>query len=79
VEPWWLEQEYSAVNGWDKNTLKPGDVITAIGYRLRVQPLQKVVMTSGKEMYLYGPPALRTPLGVRGEANPTSTGGGRRP
>jgi len=54
-------------------------IITTIGYRLRIQPLQKVVMTSGKEMYLYGPPALRTLLGVRGEADPTSIGGGRRP
>jgi len=34
--------------------------------------LQKVVMASGKERYLYDPPALRTP---RGEADPTSTGG----
>lgn len=47
-----------SANGWDKNTLKRGDVITAIGYRFsdgqNVLRLQKVVMASGKEMFLYG-------------------------
>lgn len=51
-------------NGWDKGTLKPGDVITGIGYRFadgsNVLQLQKIVMASGKEMFLYGrPPAAR--------------------
>ena len=45
-------------NGWDKNTLKPGDVITATGYRFkdgqRVLRLDKIVMAGGKEMFLYG-------------------------
>jgi hypothetical protein len=45
-------------NGWDRNTLKPGDVITGIGYRFsdgsNVVQLQKIVMASGKEMLLYG-------------------------
>jgi hypothetical protein len=48
-------------NGWDKGTLKPGDVITGIGYRFadgsNVLQLQKIVMASGKEMFLYGRPA----------------------
>ena len=85
VEKWNVggsNKKYSAVNGWDRNTLKPGDVITAIGYRFRdgsnAAQLQKIVMASGKEMYLYGPPALRTPLGVRPAADPTSSGGERR-
>ena len=47
-----------AGNGWDKDTLKMGDVITAIGYRFtdgsNVLRLQKIVMASGKEMFLYG-------------------------
>jgi hypothetical protein len=47
-----------AANGWDKTTLKPGDVITAMGYRFTdgqpVLRLQKIVMSSGKEMFLYG-------------------------
>jgi hypothetical protein len=45
-------------NGWDKSTLKPGDAITATGYRFsdgqRILRLEKVVMSSGKEMLLYG-------------------------
>jgi len=47
-----------AGNGWDKDTLKKGDVITAIGYRFsdgqNILRLQKVVMANGKEMFLYG-------------------------
>ena len=47
-----------AGNGWDKSTLKPGDVITAIGYRFadgqNILRLQKIVMANGKEMFLYG-------------------------
>jgi hypothetical protein len=45
-------------NGWDKGTLKPGDTITATGYRFsdgqRILRLDKVVMATGKEMFLYG-------------------------
>ena len=47
-----------AGNGWDKTTLKMGDVITASGYRFtdgsNILRLQKVVMPGGKEMFLYG-------------------------
>jgi len=45
-------------NGWDKATLKPGDAITATGYRFsdgqKILRLDKIVMASGKEMFLYG-------------------------
>jgi hypothetical protein len=45
-------------NGWDKGTLKAGDVITATGYRFsdgqRILRLDKIVMAGGKEMFLYG-------------------------
>jgi hypothetical protein len=45
-------------NGWDKNSLKMGDVITGTGYQFadgqRVLRLQKVVMPDGKLMLLYG-------------------------
>jgi hypothetical protein len=45
-------------NGWDKNTLHPGEMITATGYRFSdgqpVLRLEKIVMASGKEMFLYG-------------------------
>jgi hypothetical protein len=47
-----------AANGWDKQTLKPGDVITATGYqftdRQPVLRLNKIVTASGKELFLYG-------------------------
>lgn len=45
-------------NGWDRKTLKPGDVVTGTGYRYadgsNVVQLQRIVTASGKEMLLYG-------------------------
>jgi DNA/RNA endonuclease YhcR with UshA esterase domain len=42
------------VGGWNKNTLKPGDVITAIGFRAKnganVLRLKKIVLADGREM-----------------------------
>src|SRR5258707_10204341 len=39
------------VGGWDKNTLKTGDIITAFGYRAKsgspVMRLQKIVLSDG--------------------------------
>ncbi len=47
--------------GWDKKTLKPGDVITVIGYRFKdgsnAARLRTVVMPNGKEMYYGAPPS----------------------
>ena len=47
-----------AANGWGKDSLKMGDVITGTGYRFadgqRVLRLQKIVMPDGKVMLLYG-------------------------
>ena len=47
-----------AGNGWDTKTLKPGDVITAMGYQFsdgqKILRLEKVVFADGKEMFLYG-------------------------
>jgi len=41
------------VGNWDKNTLKPGDVITAIGFRAKngsnVLRLKKIVTADGRE------------------------------
>ena len=60
VEKWKLggsSKKNSAVNGWDKNTLKPGDVITAIGFRFRdgshAAQVEKIVMADGRAMDLY--------------------------
>ena len=45
-------------NGWDKATLKAGDVITAAGYQFsdgqKVLRLDKITMADGREMLLYG-------------------------
>ena len=42
---------------WDKNTLKPGDVITAIGFRAKngtnILRLKKIVLADGKEFPIY--------------------------
>ena len=49
-----------AGNGWDRDTLKAGDVITATGYKFtdgsNILRLDKIVMADGKEMFLYGRP-----------------------
>ena len=42
------------VGGWDKNTLKPGDVITASGFRAKngsnILRLKRIVLANGREM-----------------------------
>ena len=47
-----------ARNGWGKETLKPGDVISATGYQFadgqKVLRLEKAMLPDGKEMFLYG-------------------------
>ena len=44
-------------NGWTKETVKPGDVITGIGYQYsdgqKIIRLERVVLADGKEMRLY--------------------------
>jgi hypothetical protein len=45
-------------NGWTKTSVKPGDVITGIGYQFadgqKIIRLERVVLADGKEMRLYG-------------------------
>ncbi len=58
VEKWTCEARSLAMlvrNGdWDKNTLKPGDTITAIGFQskngARILRLKKIVLADGKEL-----------------------------
>ena len=44
-------------NGWTKTTVKPGDVITGIGYQFgdgqKIIRLEKVVLADGKEIRVY--------------------------
>jgi len=45
-------------NGWTKTTVKPGDVITGIGYQYangqKVVRLERVVLADGKQLRVYG-------------------------
>jgi hypothetical protein len=47
-----------ANTGWDKETLKPGDQITAVGHRItdgtNNMRLVKVVLSDGRELICYG-------------------------
>jgi hypothetical protein len=44
-------------NGWNKTTVKPGDVITGIGYQYlngeKIVKLERVVLADGKEIRVY--------------------------
>ena len=58
VEKWTCEARSPAMlvrnGGWDKHTLKPGDVITATGFRAKngtnILRLKKIVLSDGKEL-----------------------------
>jgi len=45
-------------NGWSKSTVKPGDVITGIGYQFsngqKIIRLERVVLADGRELRVYG-------------------------
>ena len=45
-------------NGWTKDTVKPGDMLTGTGYQFsdgqKIIRLERVVFADGKEMRLYG-------------------------
>jgi hypothetical protein len=45
-------------NGWTKSSVKPGDVITGLGYQFtdgqKIIRLERVIFADGKEMRLYG-------------------------
>jgi hypothetical protein len=58
TEKWTCEARSPAMlvrnGGWDKNTLKPGDSITAIGFRAKngtnILRLKKIILADGKEL-----------------------------
>jgi hypothetical protein len=58
IEKWTCEARSPAMlvrNGdWDKNTLKPGDTITAVGFQskngAKILRLKKIVLAGGKEL-----------------------------
>lgn len=58
TEEWTCEARSPAMlvrnGGWDKTTLKPGDVITVIGFRAKngtyILRLKKIILADGKEL-----------------------------
>ena len=58
IEKWTCEARSPAMlvrnGGWNKTTLKPGDVITAIGFRAKngtsILRLKKIVLADGAEL-----------------------------
>jgi Family of unknown function (DUF6152) len=85
IEKWKVggsSPQFMAACGWDKKALKPGDVITVIGYRFKdgsnTARLQTIVMPNGKKMY-YGAPPSRTADCVPPARDTPSAGGERRP
>ena len=47
----------SFVNGWNRTTVKPGDVITGVGYQFsdgqKIIRLEHVVLPDGKKIRVY--------------------------
>jgi hypothetical protein len=45
-------------NGWSMTTIKPGDMVTGIGYQFadgqKIVRLERMVLADGKEMKVYG-------------------------
>ena len=85
VEKWRVggsSPQFMTTCGWDKHSLKPGSVVTVIGYRFKdgsnAAKLQRMVMPNGKEMG-YGAPPLRTAECVPPARDTPATGGEPRP
>jgi hypothetical protein len=45
-------------NGWTMSTIKPGDVVTGIGYQFadgqKIVRLERLVLADGRELRVYG-------------------------
>ncbi len=58
MERRWPKSKPHGYTGWDKEMLKPGDQITAVGHRIKDGTynlrLVKVVMSDGRELICYG-------------------------
>jgi hypothetical protein len=64
VERWQVggsSPQFMTTCGWNKTTVKPGDVITVIGYRSRdgsnAARLWTILLPNGKAMYYGAPPS----------------------
>jgi hypothetical protein len=63
VEKWKVggsSPQFMTTCGWNKKSLKPGDVITVIGYRFKdgsnAVRMRTILMPNGKEMFYGAPP-----------------------
>ena len=64
IEKWTIggsSPQFMTTCGWNKKSLKPGDIITVIGYRFKdgsnAAQMETILMADGKEMF-YGAPPL---------------------
>jgi hypothetical protein len=85
TEKWKLggsSPQFMTTCGWNKRILKPGDVITAIGYRFKdgsnAVRMRTILMPNGKEMH-YGAPPSRAAECAPAARDTLPTGGERRP
>lgn len=64
VEKWTIggsSPQFMTTCGWNKNSLKPGDVVTVVGYRFKdgshSARMYTLVMPTGKELFYGAPPS----------------------
>ena len=72
--------QFMTTCGWNKNILKPGDVLTVIGHRFKdgsnAARMQTMLMPNGKEMYYGAPPGQATQCAPRRDTPPPSPADG---
>jgi hypothetical protein len=79
IEKWTIggsSPQFMTTCGWNKKTLKRGDVLTVIGHRFKdgsnAVRMQTIVMPNGKEMYYGAPPRHADQCVPRRDAPPQS-------
>ena len=77
IERWSIggsSPQYMTTCGWSKNTVKPGDRLTVVGYRFRdgshSARVYAVVIPSGREMYYGAPPGQAAQYPPRRDTSP---------
>jgi len=77
IEKWTVggsSPQFMTTCGWNKKSLKPGDVITAVGYRFKdgstAAQMQSTTMPNGKEMFYGAPPLHAAQCGTAGRDTP---------
>ena len=76
IEKWTVggsSPQYMTTCGWNKKSLKPGDVITVIGYRFKDRSnaaRMYTVLMNGKEMFYGAPPRQSAQCVPRADETP---------